>query len=394
MEKKIRVLQIAHGMETFGGVESFLMQYYQRMDKNKVSWDFLFCCNNTLEKYVDKPTLQDSKITALHALKTTGNSLINYVRLISELNEYLKKNEYDIIHINTANVFLQFVCAIGLKSNAIRIAHSHSARAIMANPKIKDKIRLFVKGIVEPLLKIFIRSNNDYLFACSTVAGNSLFGQSGVRSSKFRIIKNAIIADKYIFNVDIRNCIRNRYSVTEHTKVYGTVGRLAESKNLLFLIDVFYGIYKRDPDSILWIIGEGPMRSEIERKIDEYDLSDYVKLLGEQSNVSEYLQAMDCFVFPTVYEGLGIVAIEAQAADLVTIVSDAVPQEAKVTDNFKSIELNKCASQWAEEIIEIMHVQKGRKNTRSEIVKMGYDISEAAERMCDLYHEICLKREY
>lgn len=394
MDDCIKILHIAHGMETFGGVESFLLQYYQELDKSKVKWDFIFCCNNTFEKYLDSPALKGAKITALHTLETTGNTMKNYCRLVKELNRYLECNDYDIIHINTANVFLQFVCAVGLKTKCIRIAHSHSARAIMANPSIKDTIRLTIKGIVEPILKVFIRKNNDYLFACSKVAGYSLFGKKGVCSRKFRIIKNAIEIDKYVFDSTIRNTIRDKYNIDKNVNIYGTVGRLAESKNLLFMIDVFYEIHKLDSKAILWIVGEGPMRKAIEKKVAEYRIENSVELLGEQNNVSDFLQAMDCFLFTTVYEGLGIVAIEAQAADLITVVSDAVPEEAKVTNRCKSIELDKNVSEWAEQIIQMMKDSKERKNTKDELVRKGYDMSEAARMLCKTYQDILDKEGY
>lgn len=394
MDNCIKILQIAHGMETFGGVESFLLQYYQEIDKSKVKWDFLFCCNNTFEKHLDSLILRESKITALHTLKTTGNTLKNYLELVKELNHYLEYNDYDIIHINTSNVFLQFICAVGLKTKCIRIAHSHSARAIMANPSLKDRVRLTIKGIVEPILKVFIRKNNDYLFACSKVAGYSLFGKKGVCSKKFKIIKNAIETDKYVFDSRKRKAIREKYNINETVNIYGTVGRLAESKNLLFMIDVFYEIHKIDSNALLWIVGEGPMRKSIEDKVAEYRMEDYVNLFGEQNNVSDFLQAMDCFLFTTVYEGLGIVAIEAQASDLITIVSDAVPLEVKVTNRCKYIQLDRNASEWAEEIIQMMKNRQERKNTKDELVRNGYDMSQAAIALCEIYKDIVNKEGY
>lgn len=388
MDNRIKILQVAHGMETFGGVESFLLQYYQKIDKSKVKWDFLFCCNNTFEKYADSPIFDESKITALHALKTSGNTLKNYLELVKELNKYLECNDYDIIHINTTNVFLQFICAIGLKTKCVRVAHSHSARAIMASPSLKDRIRLTIKSIAEPILKVFIRKHNDYLFACSEVAGYSLFGKKGICSPKFKIIKNAIETDRYVFNLDKRLAIREKYNIDESINIYGTVGRLAESKNLLFMIDVFREIRKIDSGAVLWIIGEGPMRKAIEDRISDYGMGNCINLLGEQNNVADYLQAMDCFLFTTVYEGLGIVAIEAQASDLITVVSDAVPVEAKVTSRCKSIKLDKSASEWADEIIQMMNKKEERKSSKDALVRNGYDMFQAATTLCEIYQNI------
>lgn len=385
--RKIRVLHILHGMETFGGVESFLLQYYKNIDRSCITFDFLMCCNNTFEKYENNPIFNDSKITALHALKTGGNRINNYIKLVKEVNKYLEENQYDVIHVNTTNLIIQMVLAQYMRGEGVRIAHSHSGIPKRANETMKSLIKRYVKKLVSPICQRVIRKKNDYLFACSKNAGEALFGKKGVCDPKFKIIKNAIETDNYKFNNDIRKCCRSNESVPDGYKIYGTVGRLAESKNLLFLIDIFKSIHTKDNKSKLWIVGEGPMRNAIEEKIKACQVDDSVTLFGEQKRVVSFLMGMDYFIFPTVYEGLGIVAIEAQATGLPVIVSDAVPEETRVTNHFYSIGLHKKPSEWAEQIASLK-MNEDRESALEEVIDCGYEIRYAAKDLLNFYREV------
>lgn len=384
---KIRVLHILHGMETFGGVESFLLQYYKKMDRSCITFDFLMCCNNTFKNYENDSIFKDSKITALHALKTGGNTLGNYKKLVQEVNKYLEQNYYDVIHVNTTNVIVQMVLARYMRGDGVRIAHSHSATPKQAKETIKSLVKRSVKESVTPIFQRIIREKNDYLLACSKNAGESLFGKKGISDPKFRVVKNAIETENYGFDIEVRKYKRLCANIPEECKVYGTVGRLAESKNLLFLIDVFKLIHDKDNNSKLWIVGEGPMRNVIEEKIKECKVEDSVVLFGEQKQVAPFLMAMDYFIFPTVYEGLGIVAIEAQTAGLPVIVSDAVPEEARVIKQFYSITLDKKPSEWAEQI-DLIEANEDRENSITEVADCGYDIKDAAEDLLSFYRKV------
>lgn len=383
---KIRVLHILHGMETFGGVESFLLQYYGNIDRNEITFDFLMCCNNTLEKYEEYPIIKGSKITALHALKTGGNSFRNYKKLIQEVNYYLNNNCYDIVHINTTNIILQTVLARYMRCNCLRIAHSHSATPKQAHETLKSLIMRFLKSLATPLCQGVIRKNNDYLLACSETAGESLFGKKGVSCSKFKVVRNAIEPQNFIFDKEQRKHRRISTDATDDCHIYGTVGRLAESKNLLFLIDIFKHIHDKNENTQLWIVGEGPMRQKIEERIHAQKLESVVILFGEQKQVSSFLMGMDYFLFPTVYEGLGIVAIEAQAAGLPVITSDAVPAEAKVTKHFHSLSLRENAASWAEYVLNI-EINTNREASVVEVIEHGYDIKDASKDLLSFYRK-------
>lgn len=385
--RRIRVLHILHGMETFGGVESFLLQYYRNIDRSKVTFDFVMGCNNTFEKYETESIFVDSKFTTLYALETGGNKISNYVQLVKGVNTYLGENHYDIVHVNTSNILLQTFLALFMKTNGIKIAHSHSATPIQAKKTVKGYIKGLEKEFITPICQYLIRKNYDYMLACSKNAGTALFGQRGVEDSRFTVIKNAIDTNVYRFDESVRAYYRTKENINSNCIVYGTVGRLAESKNLLFLIDVFAELHRRNSNSRLWLIGEGSMRRTIENKVVEHGLEDVVTLFGEKNNVAEYLMAMDCFIFPTVYEGLGIVAIEAQTTGLPVVASDAVPDEAKITDRFVSIPLNFPVCKWAESI-EKENINPNRKLSYESVKEAGYDIESAAEELLSFYRMI------
>ncbi len=388
----IKVLQIAHGMETFGGVESFLIQYYRNIDHERVVFDFLFCGNDTLQKIKGDAVLDDSNIVALQDLKPGRNRIKNYISMGRDIHLYLSGSPYDIIHVNTSNIMLQFTIALFVKIDSIRIAHSHSSKPVMANPKIKDQLRVFFKRLFEPGCQYFIRKKNDYLLACSGPAGRALFGQQVLKSQKFSIIHNAIELRKFSYKKEVRLRIREQNNIDDNDRIYGYVGRLAESKNLLFLIDVFDRLHEKEPDTRLWMIGDGPMRSQIQEKIEAYGLSDVTVLWGEKEDVSAYLMAMDCFIFPTMYEGLGIAAIEAQAAGLPVVASDAVPDEARITDLMIKVPLKRDAAYWADTIEAFLNNRAERCEHDREIIDAGYDIAAEAKKLENFYERIQRKK--
>lgn len=377
-------------METFGGVESFLLQYYKNINRDYITFDFLMCCNNTFEKYEADPIFSESKLIALHALNVGGNKISNYKKMVEGVNGYLQENEYDVVHINTSNVLLQTYLAKYMKCSSIRIAHSHSATPRQAKETFKSRIKKLIKNLYTHHCQTIICKNNDYLFACSMNAGEALFGKRGIQNIKFRVIKNAIDTIPYRFDVSIRDSIRSQQQVSPSCIVYGTVGRLAESKNLLFLLDLFKKLHQSNQKIKLWIVGEGPMRAKLESKIQAEHLESSVTLFGEQNDVPRFLMGMDYFIFPTVYEGLGIVAIEAQATGLPVIASNAVPAEARISDYYYSVSLNSSIENWINVINTVPRNFKREDGWRN-AKKNGYDIESSSEELLSFYKEIGAK---
>ncbi|MEK5214649.1 glycosyltransferase [Psychrobacillus sp. FSL H8-0487] len=210
------------------------------------------------------------------------------------------------------------------------------------------------------------------------MAAKEMFGKN-----EHILIKNAIPAKEYIYNDKIRKEVRTQYGL-EKKFIIGHVGRLSYSKNHEFLLKIFVNIHEKNKDAILLLVGDGELRNDIEKKIEELGLKEHVILTGVRNDISRLLQAMDVFVFPSHFEGLGIVAIEAQASGLPCVISDTIPQEALITNDIKQVSLNVGVEVWAETILNYKD-SFNRKNTYQEINNAGYDIKEESSKLEQLY---------
>lgn len=363
-------IRIAHIMGKWGcgGVESFVMNYYRNIDRSKVQFDFL----------ID----EDSNYIPREEIEQMGGKVIiippyqKIFKYIKTLIRVFKENDYKIVHsnLNTLSVFPLF--SAKLAGVPVRIAHSHST----SNKKEWKKNLL--KNILRPFSKLFA---TDY-FACTEHAGRWLFGNKAFDDGKVTIINNAIDVDKFKYSEDIRNKLRKQLNI-ENKLVIGHVGRFMEQKNHEFLIDVFYEVHKEKKESVLLLIGDGHLENKIKEKVRNLELQDAVIFLGVKNNVNEYMQAMDVFVFPSLYEGLGIVLIEAQCSGLKCVTSTEVPLNAKISDDIFFIQLDNNLDQWKNSIISTTD-NDFRKLKYENAKKFGFDIKEEAEKLMLKYISI------
>lgn len=362
INKPIRVAHIV-GKMLGGGVESFLMNYYKNIDRTKIQFDFI----------IDS----DSAVVPRKEIESLGGRIIEIppyqkiFKYIKELKKVLKSNNYDIVHshINTLSIFPLY-CAWSCKV-PIRIAHSHSTT------NRKEWKKNMLKVILRPFSKVFA---NNY-FACSEYAGRWLFGNKTFDEGKVTIIHNAIDTEKFRYNEDIRNKVRKDLGI-EDKFVIGHIGRFTKSKNHDFLIKVFNEVHKENKKSVLILVGDGSLHSEIEEKVKKMNLSDAVIFLGTREDVNELMQAMDVFAFPSLYEGLGIALIEAQYSGLRCICSDEVPEEAKISDLIKSCSLNNI-NEWKNAIINQENID--RKKCSFEINNINYEIKREVIKLENKY---------
>ncbi|NMM63687.1 glycosyltransferase family 1 protein [Clostridium sp. P21] len=366
MTEPIRILHVLGGLNC-GGAEIMIMNLYRNIDRSKIQFDFMV---HTIDKcdYDDEIRKLGGRIYSVP--RYNGLNHFKYKRV---WNDFFKNHtEYRIVHghiRSTAAIYLK----IAKKQGVITIAHSHSTASR------GNKIEQFVKNAMQ----IPIRYIADYLFACSDEAGKWLFGEKATKQDNYRVIKNAIDAERYVFNEAVRDKVRKDLNI-ENKLVVGHVGRFTYPKNHKFLIELFYEIQKQNEDSILLLVGDGELRYQIEKQINSLGIKNKVILTGVVPNVNDYIQAMDVFVFPSIFEGLGMVAIEAQAAGLRCIVSDKVPQEAFITDLIESISLTTDISKWASKILQYPSVCQ-RQKTFVKIKQAGYDIQKNAQILEDFY---------
>lgn len=362
----IRILQIVPNMQS-GGLESFIMNLYRNIDKEKIQFDFLV---HYKEKYFYDDEIERMGGKIYRFSLRNDNNIIKYIK---ELDTFFKEHrEYKIIHCHMASIgFLLFYIARknGVK---IRIAHSH-------NSNTENTLKGFVKSI---LIKPF-KYLSTHRFACSEQAGKFLF-----RKMDFQVIENAIDINKFSYNLDIRKKMREELNL-QNKFVIGHVGRFCEQKNHDFLIECFAKFHKENNNSILLLIGEGELKEKIQKKVKELNIDKSVIFLGNRKDVNELYQAMDCFAFPSKFEGLGIVLIEAQVSGLNVISSSNIPEEAIVTNNIKLLDTE--IDLWIKNIRDIsINIERGKLDGREK----KYDITFIANKIMQMYIKFLEEKEY
>ncbi|WP_394238278.1 glycosyltransferase family 1 protein [Niallia oryzisoli] len=368
MAKPIRILHVLGGLNR-AGAETMVINLYRNIDRTKVQFDFIVHTKDKCD-YDDEIRSLGGRIFSVP--RYTGKNHFQYTKAWSDF--FKQYPEYKIVHghvRSTAWIYLE----IAKKNNLITIAHSHSTSS-------GSGLSAIVKGI----LQYPIRYTADYLLACSNHAGTWLFGKKACRKDNFFIIKNAIDTKKFIYNEDIRTKKRNDFQF-EDKFVIGHIGRFDVSKNHEFLIDIFQAVHKRNNNAVLMMVGDGDLRQSIEKKVNNLKLTDSVVFTGVRSDIPELLQAMDVFVFPSLYEGLGIVTVEAQAAGLNCVVADTIPNEAFLTDLIKAIPLGCHVEEWSDAILS-SNGNKKQGEIHEKIKNAGYDIAQNVKKMEDFYFRI------
>lgn len=370
-EQPIRIAQIM-GKMVGGGVEKTVLNYYEHIDRTKIQYDF----------FVD----QDSLLIPRDEIESYGGKIFflppyqNIWSYHKALLKVLEENKYYIVvsHMNTLAIFPMFVA---WRANVpIRIAHNHSTAG---KGELK---RNLIKYFLRPFSKIFPTT----LCACSEYAGTWLFGKKATLKKKIVIWKNAVNVDLFLYSDITREKIRKELEL-ESKFVIGHAGRFINQKNHMFLVNVFFHIHKKDSNAILILIGTGVLMNEVKMKVNELNLEKSVFFLGNRNDISDIYQSMDVFLFPSFYEGLGMVAVEAQIAGLPVLAADTVPIESKICNNIKYLSLDDGAEKWANEALKFRKGFK-RKNMKFEAKKEGYEISLASKKM-DKWYSVLLNQQ-
>ena len=364
-QEPIRVAQII-GKWLGGGVESVVMNYYRHIDRSKIQ--FVFICD---EDSTNIPYEEREKLGGKVILIPPYQKVFKYHK---ELKKILKEGNYKIVHshINTLSVFSLF--AAKCAGVPVRIAHSHSTT------NKQEKKKNLVKQVLRPFSKVFA---TDYM-ACTEHAGRWLFGNKEYDNGNVYLLNNAIDLDKFKYDEKLRKEKRKELNIKEDTLVIGHVGRFVEQKNHRFLIDIFNEVHKQNKNSILLLIGQGPLMEEMKEKVDSLGISDSVKFLSQREDVSELYNAMDLFLFPSLYEGLGMVLIEAQANGLPCVASTEVPAIAKVTEKLTFMNLESGVEIWIKAIFSYLK-DVNRKNIILNDELKKYDIKSESYKLEEIY---------
>lgn len=373
MNQKIKILYFVDRMLK-GGIQSLLINWISNLNRDKFDIDVLLLDDGNKYELEDMLKALNCNVYKLEGIWIRKPSdFITYGKALD--NFFIEHHDYKVIHLNSSSKNYQVLKYAKKYGIPIRIAHSHNTD-FQANSKVKK--------IVGDVLKVkLVHYATDY-FACSKIAGKWLFGRDIVKNSdKFKVIHNAIDYDKFKFDLESRSKIRKELNVKDNDLVLGCVARFEAQKNHIFLIDIFNEIHKEKPNSKLLLIGKGSLQNEVQEKVNELNLTDNVIFIGFKENVNEYLNAMDIFIMPSLYEGLGLVLIEAQANGLSTYTSkDVVPSETRISTQLQYVSLNENAKEWAEYILK----QKNkRKDTYEEIKNAKYLLRDMINELEEIY---------
>ena len=365
MKKPIRVLHAVSSME-MGGIQAYVMNLYRAIDKEKVQFDFV--------KHIEHKGVFEHEITQMggkiyRCPQYTGKNHFAYCKW---WDSFFKEHpEYHVIHghvRSTAAIYLR----IAKKHGLVTIAHSHSTSNGSG-----------ISAIVKAMLQLPIRRTADYLFACSDKAGKWLYGEKATKQPNYRMIPNGVDLKRFAFCERKRRQMRQEIGIAEDTFVLGHIGRITVPKNHQFLVDLFAEYYKENPNSKLLLVGDGELFETVQQQCTQLGIRDAVIMVGSKTNTEDYYQVMDVFVFPSLWEGLGIVAIEAQANGLTCLVSENVPKEAILTENTKALSLQS-KDAWMDELKKVPVGE--RMQTKNNSIQQ-YDICTIADWLQQFYLE-------
>ena len=366
-KEPIRVAEIV-GKYIGGGVEAVVLNYYSFINKNRIQFDFICDSDST-----DIPYKQIESMGGRVILIPPYQKLFKYQK---ELKKVLKEGNYQIVHshLNALSIFpLRAAKRAGIP---IRIAHSHSTS------NKKEWKKNLIKNILRPFSKVYA---NKYM-CCSELAGRWLFGNKEYDKGTVYLLNNAIDLDKYKYDKKIRDYKRKELKINSSTFVVGHIGRFVEQKNHRFLIDIFNEIHKKNDDSLLLLAGQGPLMDEMREKVHILGLDANVQFLGQRKDANELYQAFDLFLLPSLYEGLPVVGVEAQASGNLCYLSDDMTKETKVLDSTKFMSLKNTAEEWANAILKDAKNYK-KHDTKEEVSKYGFNIEKEAEKLEKKYYE-------
>ncbi len=370
----IRVLQVFTIMNR-GGAESMIMNYYRKLDRNKIQFDFLV-------HRKEKAAFDDE-------IESLGGKIYRFDPIspffpkpyYNALRAFFKEHsEYSIIHSHL-NTFSSFPLKIAREFNIpCRIAHAHIAIDKVSLSSFfdqKESLKETFKKVVKLQLKKRVKKNATHLFSCGEKAGNWLFGDT-----PFTTMNNAIDTEKFTYNEVTSKAYKQEFNLQDEI-VIGHIGRFVSQKNHSFLLQIFAALLKRQANYTLVLIGDGPLRASLEKEAETLKIINKVHFLGVRTDIPQLCQMMDLFVFPSFYEGLPVTLIEAQASSLKIFASDSITNEVHLTDNIQFLSINESADTWAKKITELDAIEKIDQTEK--IVKANYDIVSNTIQIQEFY---------
>ena len=366
----IRVAQVV-GRMMGGGVEATVMNHYRHIDRSQVQFDFIVQTDSTM--------VPKDEIESLGGRVFYVPPYSNPVKYVNACRKLFQQIHPRIVHSHMNAVSVFTLMAAKQAGVPVRIAHSHST----SNPN--EKAKTLVKNVLRPFSKVY----PTHLAACGDYSARWLFGDQTVDQGKVKIIRNAIELDRFAFDEEARTRLRKEIEASDDIRVIGQVGRFSAQKNQLFSLDVLAELVKKNPRVLLVFLGIGDDMDKVKAKAHDLGLSDHVRFLGMRSDVNEWYSAFDVLLFPSLYEGLPLTAVEAQVSGLPLVVSDKVPKEADLIPSLvRRISLDAGIESWVSAFDAHESDASGRVSHVQEIAKRGYAIHLSAAELVHWYKKL------
>ena len=354
MDKPVKILQIVGSMHP-GGIENFVMNLYEHIDRERFPFDFVVHKQQEGD-YTERIEELGGQIYLLPRLTR------HPVRNLRGIYRLVKEKHYDIVIRHTPNALIAPQLLAARLAGAHTICHAHSET---------DK-----QKVLHTVGKALMKIAAERRIACSVNAGKWMFGKQ-----HYDMVHNAVDIAAFQYSKEKEEKIRNEFQLGER-HIYGHVGNFVWSKNHLLMLHFFKDIQKQDPEAVLFFVGQGTMQKEIEEKVQELSLQDSVILTGVRKDVPVLMSAFNVLLFPSVYEGLPLTLIEAQAAGLPCLISDSITSDVIVTEGLvRPYSLEKSSAEWAAQAVSMVRENNEftRKCQREQITRAGYDIDALAK---------------
>lgn len=353
-----------------GGKKNLVMEYYRHIDRNRIQFDFI--CDE------DSNAIPKDEIEELGGQVYVIAPYQKIFKNMSQMRKICKENKYKIIHAynGTMNLFPMFVgwsCGIPIRiSESISMAHKSDKKTIL-------------KNMLKPFSKLFA----THYMANGEVCGRWQFGDKAFDEGKVKVFKTVINTDERMYDSNIRKSAREEFGIDDRV-VIGHIGRLTEQKNTLFIIDIFNEILKREPKAVLLIIGDGNLRDSMLSRIEKYGIRNSVLYLGRREDIHKFYNAMDCFLLPSLYEGLPVVGVEAENYGLPIFFSTEIPTESSACDDLGIfLSLDSSTEEWADTILNITKQNILNRRGRSEdVANAGFDSRKESSKLVSYYENL------
>lgn len=370
MKKKVLIV---NDELQFGGSDLVAVRLEQYSDKEK--FDFTYCVRHSNIGPLE-PMLIERGVRIIHI----PDESLSYYKSYKFILNLLKSEHFDIVHSHLL-FYSGFMLVAAKKAGvSIRVAHSHFSKPITNEVGVKK----ILMNLYRFVMRMILSFNCNRMIACSEKSGEFLYGKT-IFKNKGIVLNNAINCNDYSFDKKTRTQVRKEFNISDNCVVLGHIGQMWYVKNHSFLIDVFNEYQKINSNSKLMLVSDGPLRNELENKVKALNLENKVIFTGFRNDCQRLLQAMDCFVFPSIHEGFPLTLIEAQASKLPCLVSDSITKKAKLNDEFLFSSLSQTPKQWALQIDKLVDVNRESINVDS--VVENYDINSVVKKLEKIYSD-------